>query len=165
MGSDYGVRAEKRAVPTMGILRVVLILGAVALAGVFWKAELRREAGAVAKAKAWTITGPPCPALDRKAFIASPVKASHPIEYDDVRFDRGFGHVSCDQIAYDGGRDLFSTYPVCQFTSPGMLRITTSGGEFYFLPQNGPATVAVAHGRPTCVMASNFTTEGDFTGG
>lgn len=65
----------------------------------------------VAKARAWTVEGPPCPPLSRDAYLKlRPV--AHVIDYEGVQFGRGYGYVSCIVIADHGGRGL-GTFPVC----------------------------------------------------
>ena len=47
--------------------------------------------------------------------------------------------------------------PVCQFSGPSLLTVTTAKGTFYFAPGTGkPATVMTRDGVPSCVLASNF---------
>jgi hypothetical protein len=117
-----------------------------------WNRHLEK---AVAEARDWTIAGPPCPSLTAKAYAAGAVRASREFQLGDVTFGRGYGHASCNFIAYDGGRSLDS-FPVCQFTSPAVVHVKTPKGDFYFFPSTGPATVSVPHGQPECVMAANW---------
>jgi hypothetical protein len=131
-----------------------LALGVVALIVTPDFIKHRREA--VAMAKAWTIVGPPCPAINSEAFHLRSSKP-HGFDYDGVVFVRGAGHVSCQDVGTAGGRGL-GTYPVCQFTSPGVLHIKAKGREAYFAPGPGqPATISLADGAIRCAMGSNFT--------
>ena len=162
MTLDYGVRARYRGPPIATVAWIALCAGLVVVSAAQVYAWLHRQDAAIAEAKRWTITGPPCPSLSPAGFLASPIKPAHGFDFDDVRFARAFGHASCHEIGYDDGRNA-ETYPVCQFTSPAVLQITTSRGQFYFAPEVRPATIAVRHGVPTCVMNSKFTAQGDFT--
>jgi hypothetical protein len=110
----------------------------------------------IAEARRWTITGPPCPTADARAFAGSVVVSGLQFAYDDVTFVRGNGHVYCDEIHDDGGRG-FGSHPVCQFTGPVALKVTTSRGDVYFGPLTGRATVAVANHVPSCVRGGWFT--------
>ena len=98
----------------------------------------------VAKARAWTASGAPCPGLSRAAYLASGERIVHQIVYDDVRFGRGYGYVNCVEVL--GG------VPVCQFNSPTVLEVATRRGDFYFATQMNPATISVAGGVPRCVL-------------
>ena len=160
MAVDYG-GAPERGRPRLLLLTAVV--GAVLLAATFgysWKVH-REEA--IADAAAWTITGPPCPSLSHQAFLATGLKAEHVFEYDDVTFTRGVGHTSCAVISANGGRGPGS-FPVCQFTGPAAVVVTTKSGVFYFAPGYGhPITISVPNGHPQCVLKSNFTARGDST--
>ncbi len=150
--SDFGSRPRKGP-PWIWIGLVLLVLALAAIFGASW---WRHRGMAIAEAEEWNITGPPCPALSRAAFLKAGFQAPQAVDFDDVRFARRFGHTSCNEIAYDGGRG-FSTFPICEFTGPAVLVITTDKGETYFAPGIGhPATVSVQHGQPTCVMNSKF---------
>jgi len=136
-----------------GLLIVVLALVVAVPFGVFsWQRRIERE---TAKTKAQIPAGAPCPSITKDAYAASPVKATQAFAMDEVRFARAYGHVECGYLANDNGHSL-GDFPVCAFTSPAVLHITTPKGEFYFFPSTGPATVWVPHGVPQCVMASNF---------
>jgi hypothetical protein len=157
---DYGDRAHDRFEILSRFL--VLLLAAIAVSALVYgetTREARHRAAVMADAKAWTIAGPPCPHPAANAYVAdleaSHMHASRAFEFMGVTFARSFGHVSCAEIHANGGRSD-ATYPVCQFTSPGALEVTTARGEFYFYPSTGPATISVPDGRPMCVMASKF---------
>lgn len=138
----------------LGPILIVLAVLAMAIpAGVFsWQRRIERE---TAKTAQLIPAGAPCPTITKSAYEAGVVKATQAFAREDVVFARAFGHVSCDYVANDNGRSL-GDMPVCAFTSPSVLKITTPKGEFYFFPSSGPATVWVPHGVPKCVMASFF---------
>jgi hypothetical protein len=115
----------------------------------------RREA--IATARAWTLHGPPCEALSPQAYAKQWFKAAKGFEWGGATFARGAGHAACQDVTRGGGRGI-GTYPVCQFTSPQVIAVTTKKGVFYFAPGLGkPATVTVQAGVPTCVATSDFT--------
>ena len=117
---------------------------------------LRQRAAAVAEAKAWTITGPPCPQLPISETVRQPT-AIKSFGYAGSGFAYAYGHVACAQIHADGGRAWVRGYPVCQFTSPGVLIVETGANRTLFAPGLGErATVSVQDGAPRCVMASRF---------
>ena len=105
--------------------------------------------------QALTITGPPCPTTTRQAYLSSDIPASHVFIYDDVRFARADGMVSCDEIADHGGYG-FGKLPVCQFNSPTVLEVITSRGEYFYATRAKPATVTVSDGTPSCVLAARM---------
>jgi len=117
---------------------------------------MRQRAAAIAEAKAWTIDGAPCPRLPMAETVRQPT-ATKTFGYAGAGFAYAYGHVACAQIHADGGRSLFRGYPVCQFTSPGVLIVDTSRGRTLFAPGLGKrATVTVEDGAAQCVMASRF---------
>ena len=117
---------------------------------------LRQRAAAIAEAKAWTIEGPPCPRLPLAETARQPV-ATKTFGYAGAGFAYAYGHVACAQIHADGGKSLFRGYPVCQFTSPGVVVVDTARGRTLFAPGLGErATVMLEDGAAQCVMASRF---------
>src|SRR5690606_26452424 len=94
--------------------------------------------------------GPPCPAGEPVATMPKT------LVLERVGFGSRSGHSACTVLNGDEGRSR-STFPVCQFTSPGLVRVTTPDGQStWFAPPPGrPATVSVRGGRPACVVAMN----------
>ncbi|HUO22877.1 MAG TPA: hypothetical protein VMU59_10225 [Caulobacteraceae bacterium] len=152
---DYGERKARRL--TRGEIAIrwasltaMALIAAGTLAGIL----AQRMARQAAEAPYWTLAGPACPTLTAAAARATPVGPS--FDYGDVDFARAYGDVSCTQRPYAGTLGL-ATYPVCEFTSPDVLKITVAGRAVYFRPGPGqPATVAVKRGVASCVEASNF---------
>lgn len=156
MTSDFGSRRSRRGVPApVWILIAVLAVGAFFVAN--WL--IRRPAN-IQKAQAWDIKGPPCPPLSAAAYQAQAIKVTQHFEDDGVSFGRAGGHVSCEDIVNDGGKG-FGSYTECQFTGPGVVQVTTSAGDSYFLPA-GPATITIKDNKVSCVTAAGY--RGD-TGG
>ena len=140
-----------------------LVIGSILLVGIggsvlhfLWPTITANQQASVAEAKAWTIDGPPCPTLTAEAFQSQNLKPKRSFDYREVKLARAYGHVECRQIKNDAGQGLGS-HTVCQFTSPAVLQVTTSKGEFFFLPGVGqPATVAIEGGVARCVMAGDY---------
>lgn len=96
-----------------------------------------------------TIAGPPCPAQ----FQAWPDNGRAPMvfHYKGVSFERRHGGVYCEAVT-DGPLGKL-THPVCQFTAPGLLTVTTARGAVTWQPPIGRnATVTVREGRARCVV-------------
>ena len=118
----------------------------------------------VATAKAWDIQGPPCPAFTKADFGAKHYTAPKTFDYDGTTIGRTAGDVSCSDIKSGGGKG-FSTDKVCQFTSPATLTVTSKAGTWYFVPGVAqPATIAIHHDVPKCVMGSKFTLQSELGG-
>ena len=139
------------------------VLGATGLialglpAWVFGGAYLKDRDAALSLRREWAVEGPPCPEIARAEFEARGLKVRKGTVYEDVAFYRQFGHVECAGLRYGGGWGP-GVYPVCQFTSPKALRVTTRDGDRYFdIGAGSPATIAVPRGQVRCVLAANFT--------
>ena len=158
MTLDLGVRKRRRL--TAGQKAVVAITAAAALAlpvYVFGGAYLRDRDEALSFNSEWQIDGPPCRQVTAAQFAASGRRLKSGAIYQDVAFARQFGHLSCASLRYGGGWST-AVYPVCQFTSPHGLRVTTDKGEWWYATEPGQAaTIATPHGEARCVLAANFT--------
>lgn len=111
-------------------------------------------ATATAAAKPWELKGPPCPAPSGWAADAkhAPAKA---FIFNGIKFARRYGHADCNAVAGPKGHGP-AYVPLCQFSSPAVLAVTTEQGTFHFAPGVGrPATVSVVDGVPKCVIAAN----------
>lgn len=146
---------EKKTARIMMIVVCVLVVGGVAsLIGLENKKKSDAIAASSAAANVETLVGPPCPSITEADFTARGVKISKTFEFNSLQWGRRFGHTDCNLVAVKGVAD---PVPVCQFTSPGIVAVTTAKGNFYFDPGAGsPATVRVVDGTPSCVKASNF---------
>ncbi len=163
MAADYGVRSVRRGLtPVQIALGIGVLVLAVALGVILY----RYWSGQIAETREWTISGPPCPSLSHQALIAAGLQAAPEgdvrgfadisDDYDGVRFGRRFGYMSCADVRENGGFSLDS-HPVCQFTRPEVVTITTAKGVFFFnTGVSAPATVSVKDGLPSCVMADRF---------
>lgn len=123
---------------------------------------LRQRAAAIAEAKAWAIDGPPCPNPPISETARQPT-AIKSFGYAGSGFAYAYGHVACAEIHADEGRSMMRGYPVCQFTSPGVVIVETGKTRTLFAPGLGArATVSVQDGAPRCVMAGKFYGQLDF---
>jgi len=97
-------------------------------------------------------TQPLCPRLAPDAFAArlqaARILPSHHFGFGGVRFYRASGHVDC-RLVREGG----AAAPVCRFSRPVALQVSTASGRYDFFPVSGAATVTVRGGRASCVMA------------
>jgi hypothetical protein len=153
---------QRRRRRTIGEL-MVMGLAALAILGfaawLYGGSYLRQRTQAIQLAREADIAGPPCRSLTEAQFAAQRLKAPKATQYEDAIFARQFGHMECRALRYGGGWGT-EVYPVCQFTSPVGLKVTTAKGSwFYALPPGQPATIAVPHGEPRCIAAANFTLE------
>ncbi len=138
----------------------LMLIGAIVVGGVIVgvTASMKRVgllAASTAQVRPETLVGEPCPVLTAQEYEARGAKAKQGFITNDIRYDRRFGHAECSVIAAEkGGTDFI---PVCQFSGPALLKVTTAKGPFYFAPGTGkPATVMTRDGVPSCVLASNF---------
>jgi hypothetical protein len=123
---------------------------------------LKARDAAIAEAKAWTISGRPCPQLPIGEIARQPY-AGKSFGYAGSGFAYAYGHVACAQIHADAGKSLFRGYPVCQFTSPGVVVVRAGGTASLFAPGLGQrATVSAPNGEAQCVMAARFYGQADF---
>lgn len=149
---------RRRLTPGQKITLGVAALIAVALPGwLLGQSYLGKRDAAMFLAREAAVDGPPCPSLTKAQFEAQGLTVKTATFYEGVTFARQFGHMDCRSLRYGAGWGT-EVYPVCQFTSPKTLKITTPKGEWYFNPGPGqPATVGAPRGLARCVMASNFT--------
>jgi hypothetical protein len=148
MTTDYGVTAGScgPGIRTTAVVVNTLFL-AILFAGLAWWSWNH----GTLESRAWTVAGPACPAVSRAGYLASGSRLAHPFIYAGARFDRADGYVMCNVIADRGGHGA-GRITVCQFSNPSALEAVTPRGDFLFLTQAYPATIAVDHGRPSCVL-------------
>ena len=138
----------------------LMLVGAIVVGGVAVgvTSHMKRTgllAASTAKVQPETLVGEPCPVLTREEYEARGSKAKQAFITNDIRYERRYGHADCSVIAAEKGGTEF--IPVCQFSGPSLLTVTTAKGTFYFAPGTGkPATVMTRDGVPSCVLASNF---------
>lgn len=158
MTKDLGVRAR----PRMGAGQRAVIVAAAALAAglpawVFAGSYLKDREAALQRAREWEISGAPCAELSAAEFEARGLKVRKGTVYEGITFYRQFGHMTCTGLRYGSGWSG-ALYPVCQFTTPKVLKVSTRSGERYFdIGPGRPATIAVPRGEVRCVLAAHFT--------
>ena len=129
----------------------------VALGVIGYQNRAQALAAGTEAAKLSEISGPPCPSLTSAEYAERGSKAKKAFLFDQVRFDRRYGHVDCNSVAAGGGLGYVA---VCQFSGPAQLVVTTGKGSFYFNPGAGkPATVVVEDGTPRCIVDGTFRPE------
>lgn len=100
---------------------------------------------------AGALEGEPCAVMTKAEYEARGAKAVHAFITNDIRYERRYGHAACSIVKAGGAGNDF--VPVCQFSGPAQVVVTTDKGAFYFAPGVGrPATVATRDGVPTCVI-------------
>ena len=128
----------------MGVAVITGAVAVIALAGLGWLQREKAVAASTADANMAALSGPPCPTATAAAYAAGP-QARKELIFNDVKFGRAFGHVDCNEVANKATRK--GSMPVCQFTGPGAVTVTTDKGVFYFATGIGkPATVSAPDG-------------------
>jgi hypothetical protein len=127
---------------------------AIALASIPLAVVGQRQA-AIAKARAWTAAGPPCPVVSRRAYMAFGAPVAQAFDYAGARFARAYGGASCSQITDDPLLGL-GHVPVCQFNNPTVVEVTSVRGRTFFMTGIRPATILLAHGQARCVLAARL---------
>ena len=128
-----------------------IVVGAVAVGVTSHMKRTGLLAASTAKVQPETLVGEPCPVLTREEYEARGSKAKQAFITNDIRYDRRYGHADCSIIKAGGAGNDF--VPVCQFSGPAQVVVTTAKGAFHFAPGVGrPATVATRDGVPTCVI-------------
>lgn len=136
---------------------IVAVIGMGIATAIITVTYVKDRTAHIATAKVWDIQGPACPALSAAEWTAKHYRAQKVFDYDGVAIGRAAGNASCSDVHTDGGKGL-GVRKVCQFTSPGVLTVTSKAGAFYFNPGVGQlASLIIEQDRPACVMASHFT--------
>ncbi len=143
-----------------GIPLVVLVLGIAGAVAFLVHSQYLKRAAEIARgteaAQFSTIKGLACPTLTREAYLARqrPVKTA--FIFNDEKFSRRYGHVTCD-VVQSGPASKQGYFTACQFTGPAVIEVVTRKGTFYFAPGAGqPVTVSTPDGVPRCVMDGHF---------
>lgn len=138
-----------RAFPLMLIGAVVVGVIVLAVGNHLRRATIIEQS--TASLPAGALEGEPCAVMTKAEYEARGAKAAHAFITNDIRYERRYGHADCSIVKAGGtGNDFV---PVCQFSGPAQVVVTTDKGAFYFAPGVGrPATVATRDGVPTCVI-------------
>ncbi|MBA4012952.1 MAG: hypothetical protein C0481_13875 [Phenylobacterium sp.] len=138
-----------RAFPLMMLAAVVVGVIVLAVGSHLRRATIIEQS--TASLPAGALAGEPCAVLTKDEYVARGAKAKHAFITNDIRYERRYGHADCSIVKGGGGGNDF--VPVCQFSGPAQLVVTTGKGAYYFAPGTGrPATVATHDGVPTCVI-------------
>jgi len=143
-----------------GIPLVVLVLGIAGAVAFLVHSQYLKRAAEIARgteaADFSTLKGDPCPTLTREAYLAlgQPVKTA--FIFNDEKFSRRYGHVTCD-VVESGPAAKQGYFTACQFTGPAVIEVVTRKGTYYFAPGVGlPATVSTPDGVARCMTAGHF---------
>ncbi|WP_312166295.1 hypothetical protein [Phenylobacterium sp.] len=132
-----------------------IVVGAVAVGITSYMKRADLLAASTAQARLETLNGPACPELTQAEYEASGAKAKQGFASNDIHYLRRYGHVDCSVVGDGKGGNGFA--PICQFSGPQVLVVTTARGTYYFRPGTGkPATVTTHDGVPACVVAGNY---------
>jgi hypothetical protein len=146
MTKDYGQRGDPRYARVWTIGGYAFTATAIALAGALGLLGLQNQRDEQAY---WDVQGSPCPVLTGSAFAAQTMRPDQAYDYDGVTFTRAFGWMICGQQR---------ARRICQFTNPGIVKVTTGKHDVYFAPGIGqPATVSEQNSQARCVTGANFT--------
>lgn len=144
-----------RTFPLM--LGAAVAIGVVAVGVAGYQKRAQALAAGAAAARLSEIDGPACPTLTAEEYAARGAQAKKAFVFDQIRFDRRYGHVDCNSVATGQG---LGYVPVCQFSGPALLVVTTAKGAFHFAPGAGkPTTVIVEDGAPRCIVDGKFRPE------
>lgn len=155
MTNDYGVLKVRKKAPV-----VWLVLGglAVLLPASFIPKMIKQRNANVAEAKAWAMPGEPCPTVTRAGYDGAALPRAKATEYEGVRFERRLGHMECTLLHADGGKSG-KTYPVCRFSSPGMVGVEMPEKAAFFAPKQGKSVlVSLESGEPECRVIARLDT-------
>ncbi len=99
------------------------------------------------------LAGAPCAVLEPAAFQALGITPEESMRLGTATVRFRFGRAKCEATGSSGG-GWDSGEPVCHFSSPSLLHVTTAGGgEFYFDPGVGqPASLLVGAEEARCVL-------------
>lgn len=111
--------------------------------------DATQESGAAA------ITGPPCPSITPDEITRYGLQTRYSTDFNGLTLGRRFGEVSCSEVAAKGGLGVKS-YPVCQFSGPDVVTVSSGQSTLYFRPGVGKkaSILAQAGAAPRCVMAA-----------
>jgi hypothetical protein len=155
--SDFGsVRRARGEMSNIWTIIAISVLLFSAVGGVIllkaWNAHLSVD---TAETNAWLVTGPPCPTISAAAWRALAIAAPQRASFRGVAAERAHGDVACEVQDIDAAGHAAAPYPVCSFSAPLAIHLTTPQGDLYFQPGVGqPATISMAGGHPRCMMVA-----------
>jgi hypothetical protein len=146
--------------PRRGPQRLAVVVGVVATLGAAATVFVVSEAGRVADdRRAWPRSGVPCPVLQpasaARTLAERGLRVRYRFRFEGVTFGRTFGDVACHLPAVG---PWGASEPVCRFTSPAFVEVSTSRGEALFLPGVGRTTTVFSDpDGPKCYAQSGDT--------
>lgn len=79
-------------------------------------------------------------------LTASRILPARHFRFGGAHFSRAAGPVRCEMA---GAASV--AFPVCRFSNPVALQVTTGHGRYDFFPGSGPVTVTVRSGEVGCL--------------
>lgn len=146
-----GVKPRNILDAGMNLAGMVVIAASLGLCAFIYLAQ--KNASAV-EAAFWSLEGPPCPTMTQAAYDRA-WGTPQVTRYDGASFEYRVGHMMCTRRPSEG-RDG-ALYPVCQFTGPVFLGVTTARGRYAFQPPyTHAARVGIIDGEARCVLIPRF---------
>ncbi|OYX31160.1 MAG: hypothetical protein B7Y99_10625 [Caulobacterales bacterium 32-69-10] len=129
---------------------IVAVFGVVAVGLAVTQMQAAKKVAAETAA-AWMITGAACPVPAPGAGLPP---LTHPNALEDAAILREVhGAVACNTVKENGDGD---TLGICQYITPGAMKVTTAKGTYSFQPPRGvDASLIVRDGVPSCVQHVN----------
>lgn len=135
----------------MNLAGVVVIAVSLGICAYIYLAQKNASAD---EAAFWSLRGPPCPTMDLAAYERAWGEAQV-TRYAGASFEYRVGHMMCTRRPVEGQDGAL--YPVCQFTGPVFLGVTTARGRYFFNPPyTHAARVGVVDGEARCVLVPRF---------
>ena len=137
----------------MNLAGGVVIVASLGICAFIYFAQ--KNASAV-EAEFWSLQGPPCPAMTPAAYDQAWGKPQV-TRYGGAGFEYRVGHMMCTQRRDERQDGEAGLHPVCQFTGPVFLGVTTARGRYFFEPPNmNAARVGIVNGEARCVLIPGF---------
>jgi len=136
---------------------LAVAVGIAAVLGVAGAVFAFSETGRVGdERRAWPRSGETCPVLDpasaARILAERGLKVRYRFTFEGVAFGRTFGDAEC-YVSAVGPKGAGE--PVCRFTSPAFVEVTTARGMTLFLPGVGRTTTVFADpDGPKCYAQS-----------
>ena len=152
---DYGFRKRRRLTREMKLTIAGSLALCLAIVGYFTTASyLRDREHNVADAEQYGAKGAPCPTTTKADLDANGPNLRHGFDFGYMHLAHAFGDADCAWIVDHGGAGM-GRFPVCRFTSPGSLEITTGKTDVFFRPPLGkPAAIVLDKGQVRCLLTA-----------
>ena len=152
---DYGFRKKRRLTREMKLVLAGSAALGLVIVGYFSIASyLRDREHNIADAEQYGAKGEPCPTTTKADLETNGPNLRHGFDFGDMHLVHAFGDADCAWIVDHGGAGM-GRFPVCRFTSPGSLEITTGKTDVFFRPPLGkPAAVVLDKGQVRCLLTA-----------